>query len=237
MKDIVENHSPPPSTLSNADHSLACWAVTSHELSRIGDHFPALARRLGVDLASGGAHLQVDRAPREAYEASFGPSLSRHSIRLALKAYAAANAYENVCLGLLHRKSARDFVRGLRSRTSLRLAGAVTAYSVAYRALFRILRPEFSLRPSAALPAFLAGALASLALVVEPVGRWRGTIVVYLLTRALVAAWRAVARLDALGGPGASRTAVQGGDEAGLKRIGGVMRDGRWWCGPHLVFG
>ena len=208
--------------------------MTRHELRRLAERYPSLARQLNLRPSS----LQLNLAqPSFADERSFVPSLSRHSIRLALTAYAAANAYQNIALGLLQRKPAREFVRGLRSRTSLRLAASVTAYSVAYRSLYRILLPEFSMRPSAALPAFLAGALASLALAVEPAGRWRGTIIVYLLTRALVAAWRATARLEALGGPTEDSTTVSGGGGSTLRKVGRVMREGRWWCGSHLVFG
>lgn len=174
---------------------------------------------------------------RSTDEVGFLPSLSRHSIRLALTSYALANAYHNLALGLLHRKPPLAFLRHLRSRTSLRLAAALTAYSIAYRALRRALAPAFSLRPSPALPAFLAGALASVALVVEPAGRWRGTVVVYLVARALVAGWRAVGRLDGMGGQTGDRTVVAGGEETRWKKVGKVMREGRWWCGPHLVFG
>lgn len=144
----------------------------------------------------------------------------------------------------LHRRSPSQLLRGLRSKTSLRLAGSITAYSLLYRTLYRTLLPEFSLQPSRALPAFLAGALGSLALLVEPAGAWRESVIVYLLTRAVIAAWRATVRLESFGGPGEEADAGGAGPESSSrgvatakKRAGELMRNGRWWFGPHIMFG
>lgn len=137
-----------------------------------------------------------------------------------------------------------ELLRALASKTSLRLAGSITAYSILYRTLYQILIPEFSLQPSSALPAFLAGSLASIALVIELAGRWRETVIVYLLTRALIAAWTATARLESFGGPVFEADSTGVSPEASVewiatakKRAGNLMREGRWWFGPHVIFG
>jgi hypothetical protein len=110
----------------------------------------------------------------------FLPATIRQATRVFTGTYLAATLVDVVLIGIIKKHSRKQILANLRNKHSLSTALATSTTIAVYRTLRQLLQSQ-----SRVSPAFVAGAVAGLALALHPSDARRVTITIYFLTRTL----------------------------------------------------
>jgi hypothetical protein len=110
----------------------------------------------------------------------FLPATIRQATRVFTGTYLAATLVDVVLIGIIKKHSRKQILANLRNKRSLSTALAMSSSIALYRTLRQLLQSQTRVSP-----AFVAGAVAGLALALHPSDARRVTITIYFLTRTL----------------------------------------------------